>query len=135
MKLTSRGDTMSKCHLFCVLLFLIITLIISIAIGSFHKDMLIYDEGNTYSCTKDLNGLQEDEFFADNQYLGQQFSEDPISLEATMNMFYDPFKCAPIYFYPNQKSLWFGRVENLERRNQHIFVYGYVVSKAPNKSN
>ena len=42
-------------------------------------------------------------------------------------MFYDPIACRPFYQDP-EAPIWYGRVEDLEKVNQKIFVYGFVTS-------
>ena len=128
-------ETMSLCHLFCVILTTGVILTGSFFVGSFHKDMMMYDEGNTYSCSKDIKGEWIGSVFSDLQYQGSSMTEDFVSQELTENMFFDPLKCFPLYKNEDERPIWFGRVENMDFKNQHIFVYGYVVTVNPNESN
>ena len=40
-------------------------------------------------------------------------------------MFYDPMECKPFY-QDNDNPIWYGRVENMQKLNQKILVYGFV---------
>ena len=47
-------------------------------------------------------------------------------------MFYDPMACKPFY-QNNEAPIWYGRVEDMKKLNQKIFVYGFVTSKLGDK--
>ena len=51
--LVSKARVMSPCQNFITLAFLVIVLLTVMVITAFAPDMLIYDEGNVYSCTAD----------------------------------------------------------------------------------
>ena len=53
VRLDSRGTLMSSCQTFTLVAFLVIVIIVAMIGTAFAPDMLIYDEGNVYSCPKD----------------------------------------------------------------------------------
>ena len=93
---------------------------------SFAPDMLIYDEGNVYSCPSDYlkDGLA-DQVEIDE---GKAYQIDPISHQQFEDLFYDPMACQPFY-QSNNEPVWYGRVEDVIKENQKIFVYGFVTTE------
>ena len=51
--LVSKARILSPCQNFAILAFLVLVLLTVMVITSYAPDMLIYDEGNVYSCTAD----------------------------------------------------------------------------------
>lgn len=94
---------------------------------AFAEDMLIYDEGNVYSCSIDHleSSLKAEWEKRDDE--GKGFQLDPISHKEFEDLFYEPMACPPMY-RDRKNPIWFGRVENMQPVNQKIFVYGFVTS-------
>ena len=97
---------------------------------SFAPDMLIYDEGDVYSCPSDYLQNELSKKVQENE--GKAYQIDPISHKQFEDMFYDPMACKPFY-QNNEAPIWYGRVEDMKKLNQKIFVYGFVTSKLGNK--
>ena len=98
-------------------------------LAAFASDMLIYDEGNVYSCPVDhLNGKMAGHLGKDlNDDEGKAYQIDPISHKKFEDMFYDPVACRPFY-QDKEAPIWYGRVENMQPVNQKIYVYGFVTT-------
>ena len=93
--------------------------------------MMIYDEGNVYSCPVDhMNGVLAQRYEAEHggrDDEGKGYQIDPISHREFEDMFYDPMECRPFY-QDEEAPIWYGRVEDLHPHNQRIFVYGFVTT-------
>lgn len=71
----------------------------ALLISTLSVDMLVYDEGNVYSCPVDS---MEDTLARDYEYEkgddeGKAWQLDPISHVQFEDMFYDPMECRPFY--------------------------------------
>ena len=129
-KLVSCSTMMTKSEICCLSFLFVVIMILAIIVSSFASDMLIYDEGDVYSCPVDhINSKLAEHFevkLDDDE--GKRFRVDPISHEKYEDMFYDPMACQPFY-KTSEEPIWYGRVDGLRPVNQKLLVYGFVTSK------
>ena len=98
-KLATRAQMLSKCQISCVIGGLAAVTLLALLISTFSVDMLIYDEGNVYSCPVDyLEDSVAKQFeidHADDE--GKAWQLDFISHQKYEDLFYDPLECRPFY--------------------------------------
>ena len=138
---------------FCLFgIFMAICVLTVMGLSTYHTPMLKYDESEVYACPYDLQDsyqqiagpswdpdeiLVEDEegvTHSINDQVGSRLTEDPFTHQSDYDFFYDPLDCNP--FYQNhgweENPIWFGRVKNLKKENQHLIIYGFVTTDNPN---
>ena len=118
---------MSSCETHCLVITFVIILAVAMVSTTFASDMMIYDEGNIYSCPVDYMNEALASKYATSDDEGKAYQIDKISHKQFEDMFYDPMECRPFY-QDDEAPIWFGRVENMEKLNQKIFVYGFVTT-------
>ena len=131
-KLDSMSSMLSTCQINCLVITISIFLAAALVMTAFTSDMLIYDEGNVYSCPVDHLDEKLAAKYAETDDEGKGYQIDPISHQQFEDMFYDPMACKPFY-QNNEAPIWYGRVEDMKKLNQKIFVYGFVTSKLGDK--
>lgn len=104
-------------------------MLLCVVLSSFASDMLIYDEGNVYSCPSEHHNyvLEEVAGYELDFDEGKAYQIDPISHLNYEDMFYDALACRPFY-QDSEAPIWYGRIDGLTAANQKIFVYGFVTS-------
>ena len=117
-RLESRASVLSPGQNFCLLATMIVFVLISMVLTAFSTDMMIYDEGNVYSCPVDhvekSMAAAYESMHGDDE--GKSYSIDPISHKLFEDMVYDPMECRPFYQDPDA-PIWYGRVENMQSLN------------------
>ena len=98
----------------CIITLLTIVILTVMVLTSFAPDMLIYDEGDVYSCPSDYLQNELSKKVQENE--GKAYQIDPISHNQFEDMFYDPMACRPFY-QDIEVPIWYGRVENIKKAN------------------
>lgn len=70
---------------------------VAMVLTTFAPDMMIYDEGNVYSCPGDYMNDAIASKYAKSDDEGKAYQIDPISHKQFEDMFYDPMECRPFY--------------------------------------
>lgn len=91
-----------------------ILFLISLFMTTLAQDMMVYDEGNVYSCPADHLNKELGKLNDVDQ--GKHFQIDSISHKKFEDMFYDPLACRPFY-KDKDAPIWFGRVDGIGKIN------------------
>ena len=114
VKLESRATVLSTCQNWCLVATLVIIIATVLVLTSFSVDMFIYNEGNVYSCPKELiiSNLIDEHEDTHGRDSGRHYQLDPISHREFEDMVYDPMMCRPFY-QDEEAPIWYGRVEEM----------------------
>ena len=87
-------------------------------------EMYVYNDGGTYSCTKDST-LETEADIARLSDKGKSYYGLVFEHGYKNDFFFDPKDCQPFY-RDKEEPIWYGRVEHLTSWNQNLFIYSYV---------